>query len=213
VALIVTDTGVGMDESVRARIFEPFFTTKEVGEGTGLGLSISLGIARAHGGLLELCDPKEGTGACFRLSLPAATPAADSTGRLPAAGRTAVEASRRALVVEDEAPIRQLIVRLLQRRGFAVVEAPSRAAAREAVAGGPFDVVLCDLRLADGSGTAAVEEMRSVRPDITRRVIFVTGDAGALSGADPEIADLPVLPKPFTSEDLDRALGSLMASA
>jgi hypothetical protein len=55
--------------------------------------------------------------------------------------------------------------------------------------------------------------MRSVRPDITRRVIFVTGDAGVLSGADPEIADLPVLPKPFTSEDLDRALGSLMASA
>jgi ActR/RegA family two-component response regulator len=73
--------------------------------------------------------------------------------------------------------------------------------------------VLCDLRLADGSGAAAVEDMRAGRPDIIRRVIFVTGDAGALSAADREIADLPVLPKPFTSEDLDRALGSLMASA
>ena len=210
----ISDNGPGINAELKGRIFEPFFTTKEVGEGTGLGLSISLGIARSHGGVLELCDPKEGTGACFRLSLPAAAPVAESTGRMEAITPAGpVDASRRALVVEDEAPIRQLIVRLLQRRGFAVVEAPSRVAARDAVADGSFDVVLCDLRLADGSGMAAVEDMRSVRPDITRRVIFVTGDAGVLSGADPEIADLPVLPKPFTSEDLDRALGSLMASA
>jgi two-component system NtrC family sensor kinase len=209
----ISDNGPGISAELKGRIFEPFFTTKDVGEGTGLGLSISLGIARAHGGLLELCDPKEGTGACFRLSLPAAAPVADSSGRQAAASQASGDASRRALVVEDEAPIRQLIVRLLQRRGFEVVEAASRAAAREAVAATAFDVVLCDLRLADGSGAAAVEDKRAVRPDIIRRVIFVTGDAGALSAADREIADLPVLPKPFTSEDLDRALGSLMASA
>ncbi|HWK12742.1 MAG TPA: ATP-binding protein [Vicinamibacterales bacterium] len=208
----ISDNGPGISSELKGRIFEPFFTTKDVGEGTGLGLSISLGIARAHGGSLELCDPPDGRGACFRLTLPAV--ASDAPALEPAAVHVhAAAASRRALVVEDEAPIRQLVVRLLERRGYAVVEAESRASARDAVRDGAFDVVLCDLRLADGSGTGVVDDIRAMRPDITRRVIFVTGDASSLADAEPDVADLPVLPKPFTSADLDRALSSLMASA
>ena len=65
----VSDDGPGISPELRGRIFEPFFSTKEVGEGTGLGLSISHGIAIAHRGSLDLCGG--GTGACFRLSLPA----------------------------------------------------------------------------------------------------------------------------------------------
>ena len=212
----ISDNGPGIGQELKGRIFEPFFTTKAVGEGTGLGLSISLGIARAHGGALELCDSEEGTGACFRLTIPAAAPVPSGMAALPdvtARQEGSGAEARRALVVEDEVPIRQLVVRLLQRRGYTVVEAASRAAAREAVTDGSFDVVLCDLRLADGSGTGVVEDIRAARPDVGRRVIFVTGDASSLVGADPEIADLPVLPKPFTSEDLDRALNALMASA
>jgi two-component system NtrC family sensor kinase len=208
----ISDNGPGISPELKGRIFEPFFTTKEVGEGTGLGLSISIGIARAHGGALELCDSQEGTGACFRLTIPAAAPAPSETAPLPAASSANGAAARRALVVEDEVPIRQLVVRLLERRGYAVVEAASRASARDAVRDGAFDVVLCDLRLADGSGTGVVEDIRALRPDIGRRVIFVTGDATTLA-AEPDLAEMPVLPKPFTSADLDRALNALMASA
>jgi PAS domain S-box-containing protein len=89
----VTDDGPGINPELKGRVFEPFFTTKDVGEGTGLGLSLALGIATAHGGNLELCQPEAGLraearsaeaggrvsevgnpdrkGACFQLTLPA----------------------------------------------------------------------------------------------------------------------------------------------
>ncbi len=54
VRLLVTDSGPGIPENVRAKLFQPFFTTKEIGKGTGLGLSISRGIVAAHGGSLSL---------------------------------------------------------------------------------------------------------------------------------------------------------------
>jgi signal transduction histidine kinase len=67
--------------ALAGRIFEPFFSTKDVGEGTGLGLSLALGIAEAHGGTLALVHAPPG--ACFRLTLPAATPSAAVTPEAP----------------------------------------------------------------------------------------------------------------------------------
>ena len=67
----VADDGPGVPEEKAGQIFEPFFTTKPIGEGTGLGLSVSLGIAEAHGGSLALMPTARG--ACFRLTIPAAS--------------------------------------------------------------------------------------------------------------------------------------------
>ena len=67
----VADNGPGVPDLAVSRIFEPFYTTKGVGQGTGLGLSVSLGIAEAHGGVLELVPSARG--AQFRLTLPCAT--------------------------------------------------------------------------------------------------------------------------------------------
>ena len=66
----VTDNGVGIPESVRARVFEPFFTTKEVGKGTGQGLAIAYSVVvDKHGGSITF-ETREGQGTTFVVSLP-----------------------------------------------------------------------------------------------------------------------------------------------
>jgi two-component system NtrC family sensor kinase len=66
----VTDNGIGMPESVKAKIFQPFFTTKPTGQGTGLGLSMSYDIVtKAHGGTLDVITiPGEKTE--FKIDIP-----------------------------------------------------------------------------------------------------------------------------------------------
>ena len=203
--LQVIDDGPGISTELRGRVFEPFFTTKEVGQGTGLGLSLGLGIATAHGGSLELCPPT-GTGACFRLTLPAQAPA--QAPAEPGATTRASGEPRRALVIEDEAAIRGLLARLLARRDYAVVEAGSCAEAKIASAGRTFDLVLCDIRLEDGSGVDCLRHLRGMQPAIGRRFIFVTGDSSGLT-LDPEFAAIPILSKPFTASDLEKVLGDV----
>lgn len=73
----VRDSGPGVEPAMQQRIFEPFFTTK--GQGTGLGLAIALGVARAHGGTIELFS-QLGDGAEFVMTLPLAAEGSEAHG-------------------------------------------------------------------------------------------------------------------------------------
>jgi PAS domain S-box-containing protein len=227
--LQVIDDGPGISAKLKGRVFEPFFTTKDVGEGTGLGLSIALGIATAHGGALELCGPDGGgrisevgsdnrqpssdirKGACFQLTLPAHAVVTPSGQAATAASepRALSRGKRRALIIDDEASIRALLVRLLARRDYEVSEAGSCAEAKAISDRQSFDLVLCDVRLGDGNGGECLRHLRQRQPDLGRRFVFVTGDIAALADTANEFGDVPVLTKPFTATDLDRVLGDV----
>ncbi|MFL5962337.1 MAG: two-component system sensor histidine kinase NtrB [Gaiellaceae bacterium] len=71
VALVVSDTGSGMDEETQARVFDPFFTTKHRDGGTGLGLSLACSVIRQCGGAIEVSSVP-GAGTTFRILLPVA---------------------------------------------------------------------------------------------------------------------------------------------
>jgi two-component system NtrC family sensor kinase len=197
----VADDGPGVGAELQGRIFEPFFTTKEVGQGTGLGLSISHGIAAAHGGSLELCHRTNG--ACFRLALPAYIEPAPST--VAPAGTDRRNLEHRALIVDDEVPIRRLLTRLLLRRGFDVSEADSGEAALVMSEQARFSIVLCDVRMPGMSGPELYRQLTSKDPKLARGFVFITGDKSPVD-VDEALRDVPVLEKPFTSADLNAVL-------
>jgi PAS domain S-box-containing protein len=199
----VADDGPGVGADLQGRIFEPFFTTKDVGEGTGLGLSISHGIAAAHGGSLQLCDSKPG--ACFRLTLPAHAEAAavdaSSDPLMDDAVPPRAASDLRALIVDDEVPIRRLLARLLSRRGFDVREAASGEAALAIVREEAVSVVLCDVRMPGMNGIDFYRALTATDPALARRFVFITGDKSSAS-LDDASRDVPLLEKPFTAADL-----------
>lgn len=67
VVIKISDSGLGVPNSIREQVFVPFFTTKQVGKGTGLGLSLSSSIVSAHGGEIILMESMPTT---FMIRLP-----------------------------------------------------------------------------------------------------------------------------------------------
>lgn len=117
--LIVSDSGPGMRDDVKARVFEPFFTTKPVGKGTGLGLAVVHGIVEQAGGSIEL-ESELGKGSSFRIRLPVVACQASAEPELvwsPAAGTETI------LLVDDDEPLRVACARSLEKLGYRVIQA------------------------------------------------------------------------------------------
>jgi len=174
VCLTVTDTGCGIPPENLSRIFEPFFTTKGVGRGTGLGLSTVYGILKQHRGWIEV-NSQVGTGSTFRMFLPRvahlALPANEKSGESIVPGGTET-----ILLVEDEAPVRGLAKRILQRLGYQVLEAASGvdALAVWEQRGDEVHLLVTDMVMPDGiTGRDLVEKLQAKRPGL--KFIYTSG--------------------------------------
>jgi two-component system NtrC family sensor kinase len=208
VAIEIQDAGPGVPPALARRIFEPFFSTKGVGEGTGLGLSLALGIAEAHGGTLALIPVS--SGACFRLTLPAAPSAAPVESEAPQPAPETAANGKRALVVDDEPALRQLLERLLVRRGFSVDVAEDGGAATELVQKRHYDVIFSDVQMPKMSGPAFLDWTRTNHPRSAAAFVFVMG--GLMTPELQSAIDrdgIPTLSKPFGAASLDALLADL----
>jgi two-component system NtrC family sensor kinase len=208
----VEDTGPGIPPESLERIFNPFYTTKPTGSGTGLGLSISLGIVGEHGGRIW-AENVAGGGSRFCIELPRAAAAPEKAPDAPKPVAVPVPGLR-ILVADDEAPIRLALDRFLSAEGHQVCHVASGSDALDRASKESFDVILLDMRMPDVSGQQIFERWARERPDLTGRVIFITGD---IVSADLQrfLTDTgrPFLAKPFDFEAILRVLPQQNAAA
>jgi PAS domain S-box-containing protein len=170
VLLVVSDTGVGMDEATREKIFEPFFTTKATGKGTGLGLATVYGIVKQHGGYITVYS-EQGTGTSFRIYFPVAKGAP----RTEQSQSLALDKGKETiLIAEDNDEVRRFTRDILKLCGYRVVEAVDGedgvAKFREAE---KIDLLLLDTVMPRKNGKEALEEIKKIRPDV--RFLFMSG--------------------------------------
>ena len=208
VMIAVSDTGTGMDESVRSRVFEPFFTTKERGKGTGLGLSMVYGVVKQSGGYIWVYS-EPGHGTTFKLFLPRVDGPAE-TRQAGEMVREAASGHETVLVVEDEDVVRGLVVRLLQLRGYCVLEAERGEAALAAASGArDLRLLITDVVMPDMSGRELARELQRRCPGL--KVLFISGytdESIASHGVlDPGVE---LLEKPFTAEALARRVREIL---
>jgi two-component system, cell cycle sensor histidine kinase and response regulator CckA len=175
-AMVVTDTGSGMDHETMDHVFEPFFTTKPVGEGTGLGLATVYGIIKQSGGFVSVYS-EPGHGTSFRIYLPIAAQRQEATRGGVATNSTGGHET--VLVAEDEPAVRAILARALREYGYTVLEARDGGHAIQVAEGAPTppDLVIADVVMPSVGGKALAEE-------IERRwhgtpVLFTSGYTGA----------------------------------
>ncbi len=207
VRLSVRDSGHGMDEATRVRVFEPFFTTKGVGQGTGLGLATVFGIVKQFGGSITL-ESIPGSGSLFCLYFPICDGEVDSPTVLP--DSTHPTSTATILLVEDEAAVRNAARRMLERRGYTVLEARHGADAllvwRDKQA--TIDAVVTDLRMPEMGGRELVQQLRAEQPALP--VVYMSGYSEQ-SVPDADAVRTAFLEKPFTMDGLIGAVERVLA--
>jgi PAS domain S-box-containing protein len=195
----VRDNGRGIPDHAISRAFDPFFTT---GEGRGLGLAVVAGIARSHGGAIWV-KTEAGRGTNIRVLFPLSDAVSSETAPAPSDSSRGV-----VLVIDDDANVRAVCVRLLQALGYEVVAAESGQEGLD-VLDRRSDVrcVMVDVTMPGMSGVATLDEVRSRSPRLP--VILMSGylsDSRVKERLD-ELTSF--LPKPFRLEALDDAISRL----
>jgi PAS domain S-box-containing protein len=210
VLMTVTDTGHGMDETVRKQIFEPFFTTKGVGKGTGLGLSTVYGIVQQNGGWIDAWS-EVGVGTTFKLYLPRIDACAvEVEERSVSAGG----GGETILLVEDQEAVRSFAKAVLRQHGYQVIHAGDGDQALSVVKlhSGPIHLLLTDVVMPGLNGRELSVRLRELCPDL--KVLFISGytaDVIAQRGVlDPGVA---FLHKPFSQEELAQKVREVLDRA
>ena len=203
VTIAVSDTGTGMTREVAERAFEPFFTTKDVGAGSGLGLSMVYGFLKQSRGHVAL-ESAPGKGTTVTLYLPRTAADGNRQDRVRSGGREQMpRGNETVLVVEDEPGVRTVVVSLLERLGYNVIQAGNGREALERLDEiDGVDLLFTDIVLPGGmTGQDIADAVAKRRPGA--RFLFTSGyAAGAMDEGGRIGHGAELLSKPYTMKVL-----------
>jgi len=162
-----------MNEETKAHIFEPFFTTKPYGKGTGLGLSTVYGIIKQSEGFIWV-ESEPGKGSTFKIYFPRIEMDAKD---LPAPDieEKALRGHETILLVEDEDMVRELTVRILEEKGYQVLESSRGEIAMEVSKKykSPIDLMITDIVMPGMGGKKLVQKIKKHRPQL--KILYISG--------------------------------------
>ncbi len=214
--VVLEDSGIGIPADRLQTIFDPFMqsdnSVARTYGGTGLGLSISARIVRLMGGEIEV-ESSPGQGARFRFSLPLQAAMA-LPGTVEAVSSTAmnmVRADSAAVLVVEDTPVNQTIIRIgLERMGYRVDTASNGAEAIQKFEDGDYAVVLMDCHMPGMDGYTAATAIRDYEARMGRRRMPIIAVTAAVTGDEQarcRAAGMDdYLSKPFSMQGLDAML-------
>lgn len=213
VKIDLTDTGVGMDEATLKRASEPFFTTKPAGQGTGLGLAMARGFAEQSGGGFAIASAP-GRGTSVTLWFPEATADMESALKQDTAP-VAPRSSARALVVDDDPIVREILSLQLQGLGYVVSQASDGLDALDKIDTGDLpELLVTDYSMPGMNGLVLIEEARRRQPHLPALLLTGYADAAVrLKLEESQDNSILLLRKPVTEEELVRQATALLRGA
>jgi signal transduction histidine kinase len=204
--LLVKDAGSGMSEEEIKKIFEPFYTSKVTGKGTGLGLATVYGIVKQHRGYVY-AESELGSGSTFFVYFPMFRgDVVEDKQQDEVSLQTGEETL---LVVEDDTRLRQLLIDMLQPRGYNLLVAGNGAEAlkKSRDYDGKIDVLLTDVIMPGMSGREVADTLLAERSDL--KVIFMSGyPHDAISKHGVLESEVQFLQKPISMVKLSKTLKS-----
>jgi PAS domain S-box-containing protein len=205
----VADAGVGMSPEDLARAFEPFFTTKPIGTGAGLGLSMVDGFARQSGGSVQITSIL-GAGTTVSLLLPRAEESAQTVAERIAV-TTIQPGYGRVLLVDDEVSVRQMLLLMLKKAGFAAVAVDSAEAALALLnAGERCQLLVTDQSMPGMTGCDLIGETSRLWPSLPTMLITGYDKVNGLEQLDGRVT---VMRKPFDRAAFLHQVNALIGKA
>jgi PAS domain S-box-containing protein len=208
VKISIIDTGMGMPRSIKDHIFEPFFTTKGAGRGTGLGLATVYGIIKNHNGHIT-CTSELGKGTTFTLYLPAT----EKEIIIEENESKVIRGEETILLVDDEAYVRDVAKRQLQRLGYKAVTAGDGIEAVDIYKKKKkkIDLVLLDMVMPNLAGKETYRELKDINPDI--KVVLISGFSQNDKATETlKEGALAFIQKPFKLYELSKILAGVLKS-
>jgi PAS domain S-box-containing protein len=197
--LTVSDTGHGIERTIRERIFDPFFTTKRTGEGTGMGLAVVHGIVKSYCGTVAV-DSEVGRGSTFNVFFPRVD--GDFSLEVDAVAPSS-RGEERILFVDDEEDLVCMAQQMLGRFGYRIVAKANSLEALEVFRAHPdqFALVITDQTMPHMTGADLARELLRIRPDIP--IILCTGFSEVITADEAKALGIrEFVMKPFTPHEI-----------